>query len=194
MMDERLSPDDAPSCRAEGPLKLIQDPQYRRLKCTVDWNVAFSLFNTPRFDFVLVTLRELSQSRCLSLLGVMPMMKILDVALVWTNFDQPWNSSTAQNITKFKIILWLPWRTFYLPPAMRGSNGTDRTLRKFMESSHWSLRNSFPFFNQMQIQMMLILSSILQGIFISLAYARWKRKKLSCSPHRPLSSLLIMDG
>ena len=47
-MDDHLSPDDMPKSSSDAPLKLIQDPQYRRLKSTVDWDVAFNLFNAPR--------------------------------------------------------------------------------------------------------------------------------------------------
>ena len=48
MMDERLALDETPAPATTAPLKLIQDPQYRRFKTTVDIEVALDLYNTPR--------------------------------------------------------------------------------------------------------------------------------------------------
>jgi glycogen debranching enzyme len=48
---ERLPPCDNNNTTSQSnTLKLIQDPHYQRFKSTVDWDVALSLFNTPRCD------------------------------------------------------------------------------------------------------------------------------------------------
>ena len=50
MMDERLTLDEAPAPTNQAPLKLIQDPQHRRLKSTVDMEAALDFYNTPRSE------------------------------------------------------------------------------------------------------------------------------------------------
>ena len=46
---ERLPPCDNNNTTSQSnTLKLIQDPHYQRFKSTVDWDVALTLFNTPR--------------------------------------------------------------------------------------------------------------------------------------------------
>jgi len=48
---ERLPPCDNNNTTSQSnTLKLIQDPHYQRFKSTVDWDVALTLFNTPRCD------------------------------------------------------------------------------------------------------------------------------------------------
>jgi glycogen debranching enzyme len=51
MMDERLALNEIPALCASVSLKLIQDPQYRRFKTTVDMDTALDLYNTPRFYY-----------------------------------------------------------------------------------------------------------------------------------------------
>ena len=50
-MDERLALDEIPAPATSVSLKLIQDPQYRRFKTTVDMDTALDLYNTPRFYY-----------------------------------------------------------------------------------------------------------------------------------------------
>ncbi|XP_046649156.1 glycogen debranching enzyme-like [Daphnia pulicaria] len=50
MMDERLALNEIPALCASVSLKLIQDPQYRRFKTTVDMDTALDLYNTPRSE------------------------------------------------------------------------------------------------------------------------------------------------
>jgi glycogen debranching enzyme len=51
MMDERLALNEIPALCASVSLKLIQDPQYRRFKTTVDMDTALDLYNTPRLYY-----------------------------------------------------------------------------------------------------------------------------------------------
>lgn len=53
-MDTNLTPSESSTQNQSGvQLKLVQDPLYRRLSSTVDWDVAFDLFNTPRYFYFL---------------------------------------------------------------------------------------------------------------------------------------------